>query len=93
VDVWTLFTAGIVGYLFTKAGVPLAPMILGAVLGGNMETNLFRALTLSDWTTFFTRPISAILIVLTIASVIYSAWQSNRTRKKMKQNADAANNA
>ncbi|MBM7570034.1 tripartite tricarboxylate transporter permease [Aquibacillus albus] len=85
-DVWTLFLFGVIGYLFSKAGVPLTPMILGVVLGGQLEVNLFRALELeTTWTTFFTRPISLTMIILTVLSIIFSTWQNYRMAKKRKE--------
>ncbi|MBA3326190.1 MAG: tripartite tricarboxylate transporter permease [Rhodobacteraceae bacterium] len=78
-DVWVLFGAGIVGYLLWKCGVPLTPLILGVVLGDSLEAQLFRALELDDsWTTFLTRPISAILLGLAALSVIVSIVQNRR---------------
>jgi putative tricarboxylic transport membrane protein len=82
VDVWTLLVFGLVGYLFGKAEAPLAPMILGVVLGPSLETNLFRALQLDpNIMTFLTRPISLVLLILTAASVIFAAWQELRASR------------
>lgn len=39
---------GVVGYLLRKAGVPMAPMVLGVVLGDMMEQNLRRALSITN---------------------------------------------
>jgi putative tricarboxylic transport membrane protein len=39
---------GVVGYLLRKAGVPMAPLILGFVLGDMMEQNLRRALSITN---------------------------------------------
>jgi len=39
---------GIVGYLLRKQGVPMAPLILGFVLGDLMEQNLRRALSITN---------------------------------------------
>jgi putative tricarboxylic transport membrane protein len=84
-DVWTLFIFGIVGYLFSKSGVPLAPLVLAVVLGPELEKNVFRALELeSAWTAFFTRPISGVMIALTILSIVFAIWQSYSIRKKEK---------
>lgn len=81
VDVWTLLIFGIVGYLFDKAKAPLAPLILGVVLGPSLESNLFRALQLDpDPTTFLTRPISLVLVILTVASIGFAAWQEYRSK-------------
>jgi putative tricarboxylic transport membrane protein len=49
-------------------GYPMAPLVLGLILGDLLDKNLRRALTLSDadLTPFFTRPISAVLAVTTL---------------------------
>jgi len=78
-DIWVLFGSGVAGYLMWKAGVPLTPFILGVVLGENLETQVFRALELdSSWLTFATRPISATLLALSVASVIFATIQNRR---------------
>ena len=58
----------IVGYAFYKLGCEPAPLLLGFILGPMMEENLRRALLLSrgDWSTFVTRPISAVILALTV---------------------------
>ncbi|MGY6410159.1 MAG: tripartite tricarboxylate transporter permease [Alkalilacustris sp.] len=78
-DMWVLFGFGLVGYLLVKADVPLTPMVLGVVLGENLERQLFRALELDDsWMTFLTRPISATLLALALASAIFALIQNHR---------------
>ncbi|MCE8013024.1 tripartite tricarboxylate transporter permease [Billgrantia desiderata] len=72
-DLYLLAGVGVVGYLFKKLDYPLAPLVLGVVLGPIAETNLRRAFqTSTDWTLFFTRPISAALLALAVASIVYS---------------------
>lgn len=89
-DIWTLFIFGIVGYLFSKAGVPLAPLVLAVVLGPELEKNLYRALQLDPaWSTFITRPISGIMVALTVASIVFAIWQSHKVKKKLEK-ANAA---
>lgn len=65
----TLF--GVVGYVMRKFAFPLAPVVLGLVLGPLMEKNLRRAMALSggDWTVLFDSPIAITLWVLAIASL------------------------
>jgi putative tricarboxylic transport membrane protein len=78
-DIWVLFGFGLVGYLLWKADVPLTPLILGVVLGENLERQLFRALELDDsWMTFLTRPLSAALLGLAVLSVAFSLWQNRK---------------
>jgi TctA family transporter len=63
-DIWMLGVFGFVGYVFIKLGCEPAPLVLGFILGPMMEENLRRALLLSlgDWSTFVTRPLSAGLL-------------------------------
>jgi putative tricarboxylic transport membrane protein len=82
-NVWTFFIFGALGYLMVKTGFPLAPLILGVILGDMIETNYIRAvMTDSDWTLFFTRPWSGAMLVLSIVSVVYSLWQRRRAAKR-----------
>ncbi|SHH23741.1 tripartite tricarboxylate transporter permease [Thermosipho atlanticus] len=65
-DIYIMLIFGIIGYLFEKIDVPLAPMILGIILGPMIEDNLRVGLTKTggNWMPFFTRPISIAFIVL-----------------------------
>jgi len=78
-DIWTLFWFGILGYLMKKFGFPLAPMILGVILGDIAEVNLNRAY-MSDPhpLLFFTRPISLFFVILAVVSLIFPFWQQYR---------------
>jgi putative tricarboxylic transport membrane protein len=48
---------------------PVAPVIVGMILGPMAEKQLRNALSIAqgDWTTFFTRPIACVFMVITIA--------------------------
>lgn len=47
-DLYVMLGFGVVGWVFRKAGIPLVPVVMGLVLGEQMEKNLRRALTISD---------------------------------------------
>ena len=47
-DLMLMSTFGVMGYLLRKQGVPMAPLILGFVLGDMMEQNLRRALSITN---------------------------------------------
>jgi putative tricarboxylic transport membrane protein len=70
-DVWVMLGFGVLGYVMRRNNYPVAPLVLGLVLGDLMEKGLRRGLVLSDGSLlpFFTRPISAV-IWITIAVVI-----------------------
>jgi len=81
--VYVLLASGIGGYLMVKFGLPLAPFILGVILGDQIEINLVRSLmTDADLWLFVTRPISALLLAMAAASIILSVWQHRRMQKK-----------
>jgi len=67
-DVFMTIPFAILGYIFKKLDCEPAPMLLGFVLGKLMEEYLRRAMTISrgDWTVFFTRPLSATLLVMAL---------------------------
>ncbi len=82
-NVWTFFIFGALGYLMVKTGFPLAPLILGVILGDMIETNYIRAvMTDSDWTLFVTRPWSGVMLALAVLSFGYSLWQRRRAAKR-----------
>jgi putative tricarboxylic transport membrane protein len=62
-DVWTMLLFGVLGFVLRRFHFPVAPLVLGIVLGDLLEKSLRRGLVLSDGdlTPFFTRPISAVL--------------------------------
>jgi putative tricarboxylic transport membrane protein len=81
-NVWALLLFGVVGYLMTKLGFPLAPLILGVILGDQIEINLVRSLmTDADPRLFLTRPISGLLLGLSALSVALALWQHRRQHR------------
>jgi len=73
-DIWVMLGAGLVGFVLRELRFPMAPLVLGIVLGDLLDKNLLRGLVLSggDITPFFTRPISMALCALTLAAALWS---------------------
>lgn len=73
-EIGIMLIFGILGFLFDKAHIPLAPVVLGIVLGPIVERNFLQSVLKTNWdlTQFFTRPISAVLIVLVAAALLAS---------------------
>jgi putative tricarboxylic transport membrane protein len=87
-NVYVLAVFGVVGYLMVKGGLPLAPLILGVILGDQIEINLIRAImTDGDPWLFLTRPISGLLLVLSVASVVAALWQHRRQKRRAAADA------
>jgi putative tricarboxylic transport membrane protein len=63
---------GLLGYLLRRFDYPLAPLVLGIVLGDLLDKNLRRGLVLSDGSLlpFLTRPISLVLWVAILLLVL-----------------------
>lgn len=90
-DIWTLFFFGVLGYLMVKTGFPLAPLILGVILGDQIEQNLIRAImTDSNLALFFTRPISGLFLVLSVTSFSIGIYQARRHDRRMTPARSAA---
>lgn len=80
-DLWTLLVFGVIGYVMRRLGFPLAPVILGVVLGNVAELNLSRALSISDdMTLFVTRPWSLFFLIIAGFSVLFPWYQAARAR-------------
>lgn len=75
-DLWTLLLFGALGYSMRNLGFPLAPMILGVILGPIAERWLARAVTLSsDPTLFVTHPWSLFFLLLALFSLFFPFYQ------------------
>jgi putative tricarboxylic transport membrane protein len=82
-NVYVLLTFGVFGYAMVKFGFPLAPFILGVILGDQIEINMIRAImTDSNLWLFLTRPISGGLLAASVASVVFALWQQRRHSKR-----------
>lgn len=79
-DVYVMLAFGLVGFFLRQQGYPMAPLVLGIVLGDLLEKNLRRALVLSDGSLapFFTRPIAGTLAALVIGIVVWKLWSLRR---------------
>lgn len=86
-DLWTLLVFGILGYAMRVLKFPLAPMILGVVLGNLAELNLSRAFAIADdmnefVISFAIRPWSAFFLLLALFSTGFPWFQKESGKKK-----------
>jgi putative tricarboxylic transport membrane protein len=82
-DLWTLLWFGILGFVMRQFGFPLAPMILGVVLGNIAELNLARAMAITtDLSPFVTRPWSLFFLIIAIFSAAYPLFQAHRGKRR-----------
>jgi putative tricarboxylic transport membrane protein len=88
-NVYVLLAFGVLGYAMVKFGFPLAPFILGVILGDQIEINLVRSImTDSNLWLFITRPISGLLLAASVLSIVAALWQHRRMQKKLAAGGD-----
>jgi len=82
-DVWTLLLFGVGGYLASKIGIEIAPLVIGFILGGQAEVYFVKSLeSFGTLTIFFTKsPITVVLWILILVSLGFSAYQALRARR------------
>jgi putative tricarboxylic transport membrane protein len=71
-DIGVMMVFGVIGYYMREMDYPVAPLVLGIILGDILDKNLRRALILSDGSIvpFFTRPICAVIAAITILTIV-----------------------
>ncbi|MEX0637470.1 MAG: tripartite tricarboxylate transporter permease [Burkholderiales bacterium] len=84
-DVWLIVVFGVVGYLCERWRFPVAPMVLGVILGPLAETNFMTTMISfdNDWTVFLTRPISGTIMVLSLVTLLYPLLRHLRRRTRL----------
>lgn len=85
-DVTVMLFSGIVGYLLMKGRYPLAPLVIGLIIGPIMERNYRRTMTIHrgsfDW---LLDPIVVTLIVMIVAALVLAVTRARRDRSKQDQ--------
>ena len=83
-DLYVISIFGLIGFLFERYRFPLAPLVLGTILGPLAENNFMTTMVSfdNDWTVFFTRPISGTILALSVAGLLWpvgrAAWARYR---------------
>jgi putative tricarboxylic transport membrane protein len=71
VDLWLILIFGLIGYVFSKLDIPVAPLVLSLVLGGIMEQSFRQAMTISggELKIFYNSGITVTLLAMSVISV------------------------
>ena len=91
-DLILMVIIGIIGYILRKLDFPLSPLLLGFILGGLMEQNLRRALSISNgsmdilWSSGISQIVWLLVIVMLILPIV-RIWR----RRSLRRKADLAN--
>ncbi|WP_421725547.1 tripartite tricarboxylate transporter permease [Bauldia sp.] len=88
-DVLVVLFFGVVGFFLRRMGYPMAPLVLGIILGTLIDKNLRRGLTLTDGdpSPFFTRPISMIFCILVVLTILLSIGPVRRAAQGIGKRA------
>lgn len=83
-DLWVMLAVGVLGFFLERFRFPLAPVVLGFVMGPLLEENLRRALLLADGDlySFLARPYSAAFSIVLALIVTVSLWQHFRKQAR-----------
>ena len=83
-DLWLLAGFGIVGFLFERFRFPITPLVLGVILGPLAETSFMTTMVSfnNDWTVFFTRPVSGVLMVMALIALVYPVIRHRRQQER-----------
>ena len=89
-DLYVMLGFGLLGYLMNKLGFPVAPLLIGFILGPLVEIGLRQSLIISrgSFDIFLERPIAAIFLGLALATILWVGWREVRgPRHKDKEKA------
>jgi putative tricarboxylic transport membrane protein len=83
VDLWLMIGFGVIGYAFERLKFPIAPLVLGVILGPLAEAAFMNTMISfgNDWTVFFTRPIAGTVMVFTFVMLALPFLQQWRARR------------
>lgn len=90
VKVFVLF--GAIAYALGLLKIPTVPIVLGFVLGNMVDYNLRRGLVMCNGSllAFVTRPITLVILLLTVLFLVYNMVQAARGAKQVKESGDEA---
>ncbi len=85
-DLMMMVGFGVLGWALRKLDVPLVPVVLGVLLGNDMEVNLRRAMTISDgdWWTLVASPLAIGLWLVAIAGFVLPIFTGALVKRRMK---------
>jgi len=79
-DVWVMVAFGIIGFVLREMKYPMAPLVLGIVLGDIFDKSFRRSWVIhdGDFMFYFTRPISVVLMILCVGTIVMSIGPCRR---------------
>jgi len=92
-DLYLMIAFGVIGYFAEKHRYPVAPLLLGLVLGNLLEQAMLRSMSVSngDASIFFTRPISLVIMIAAVVSLAYSFKKFYRGKRATSPSEELLN--
>jgi putative tricarboxylic transport membrane protein len=86
-DLFLMLLFGILGYIMDKVKVPVAPLVVGLILGQMLDVSVHQALIISggSWRVFLESPVSALLLALAVLSLTSGTGLSGKIKKWLKK--------
>ncbi|MCB1809556.1 MAG: tripartite tricarboxylate transporter permease, partial [Candidatus Competibacteraceae bacterium] len=86
-DLFVMVGFGVLGYLMRKLDIPIVPIVLGLLLGTEMENNYRRALSISggDASILIESPIALTLYGATALALLIAVFTAVRARRRAQQ--------
>ena len=89
-DLCFMVAFGVLGYILRKADIPLVPIILGMLLGPEMEKNLRHVMQINDgdWLALWNSPLSITLWIIALLGLLLPIILGPLLRARMRRTAD-----
>ena len=90
-DLFVAMISGIVAYFLRRAGFPLVNLVMGLVLGRLLEISFVQARMMAggSYTTFFERPVSAVVLVACLMIIAWASFGSALWKRVIRGRANA----
>ncbi|SUZ58492.1 uncharacterized protein METZ01_LOCUS11346, partial [marine metagenome] len=82
-DVGSCFAFGLLGWLLKRYGYPVAPVVLGIVLGSLLEENFRRAVMMDGPMVFFHQPLACTMLTISALLFVWPAYKSYRSKRSI----------
>ncbi|MET7333987.1 tripartite tricarboxylate transporter permease [Nonomuraea sp. NPDC005650] len=87
VDLVVLYVLGLLGYAMRRFGLPVAPAVIGMILGPMAEIQLRRALAIGagDVTVLVRSPVAVVLLVLAALALLMPVFRKLSARRRQSE--------
>lgn len=86
-DVLVMIIAGVLGYIYKRIDMPIAPTLIGFILGSQMERSLLQSLIKSEnnLSIFVGSPIAIAFVIIIVLMVGSNFWKLMKAKNKSKE--------